>query len=491
MTESPAALQPLQALHAALASEWSGALLGASSASESDMRVMSDVGLVRVTESLAQLQRRVQVLQARCAAELAGRSRTGDERDVSKQHDCSTPERLIMQVTGGRYADAARLVSIGEATAHRQSFTGEQLPARHPHLAAAFEAGSVSIDAAELIRRFLARVAPRADRGELDAAESLLVERAPIVGVEGVQRLIKQLEAHLDPDGVKPREDELRAARSLKIWEDGAGMINLRGALDPATGAPIKLAIETLVGAELHAARDARRPFGVPARSVEADGTSDAGLAESGGVASPADPLLGEERSIGQMNADALADIARLSLSSSDAPAALRSVTVIARVEAVGLMTGRGHATIDGIDQPVSIGTARELAMAAGISPLYMAKGFEKVQLGRSKRMFSAAQRAVLIARDGGCAWPGCHRPPSHTQAHHIRWWERDQGPTDLENGIMLCSHHHHRVHDNGWIIRIRAGRSWFIPPVHLDPEQRPRPGNVAPSHLARELLAA
>jgi hypothetical protein len=201
--------------------------------------------------------------------------------------------------------------------------------------------------------------------------------------------------------------------------------------------------------------------------------------------------LLGEERSIGQMNADALADIARLSLSSSDAPAALRSVTVIARVEAVGLMTGRGHATIDGIDQPVSIGTARELAMAAGISPLYMAKGFEKVQLGRSKRMFSAAQRAVLIARDGGCAWPGCHRPPSHTQAHHIRWWERDQGPTDLENGIMLCSHHHHRVHDNGWIIRIRAGRSWFIPPVHLDPEQRPRPGNVAPSHLARELLAA
>ncbi|MFD4421419.1 DUF222 domain-containing protein [Agromyces sp. NPDC058484] len=375
-------------------------------------------------------------------------------------------------------------MSIGEATSPRQSFTGEVLPARHPHLAAAFESGAVSIDAADLIRRFLDRIAIRADRDELGDAEVLLVERAPVVGVDGTRRLIRQLEAHLDPDGVRPREDELRGARSLKIWQDAAGMVNLRGAFDPVNGAPIKLAIETLVGAELHAARDARR--GVAA--ADAPPTA-AGAPEVDPLM--LDPLLAEDRSIAQMNADALADIARLSLSSSDAPAALRSVMVIARVDDAALVSGRGHATIDGIDQPISVDTVREMAMSAGIAPLYMAEGCERVQLGRSRRLFSSAQKAVLVARDGGCAWPGCHRPPSHTQAHHIRWWNRDDGSTDLENGIMLCAHHHHRVHADGWGILIRAGRSWFIPPPYLDPEQVPRPGNSSPDHLAGEHLAS
>ncbi len=150
-----------------------------------------------------------------------------------------------------------------------------------------------------------------------------------------------------------------------------------------------------------------------------------------------------------------------------------------------------GTRTIDGIDHPVSIATMRELAMSAGIAPLYMADGCEKLQLGRAARLFTPAQKAVLIARDGGCAWPGCLRPPSHTQAHHIRWWERDEGPTDVENGIMLCAHHHHRVHDDGWRILIRGDGSWFIPPPHLDPDQRPRAGNTAPEHLARGRLGA
>ncbi|TYL54036.1 HNH endonuclease signature motif containing protein [Agromyces mariniharenae] len=507
MSESPAALQSLEALQAELAGVWSGALLGASADTESDVRLMGDAGLVRVTEALARVQRRVQVLQARCAAELAARSRTGDETDVAKQHGFASAERLIVEATGGRYTDAARLVSIGEATAHRATFTGEVLPARHPHLAAAFEAGSVSIEVADVIRRFLDHVAPRADREDLREAETLLVERAPSIGVEGTQRLIRQLEAYLDPDGVKPREDELRSARSLKIWQDAAGMINLRGAFDPATGAPIKLAIETLVGAELHAARDARHGFGAgdgdageagasatggsPAAGMSgSDATAGAAASDATAGATAPDPLFAEDRSIAQMNADALADIARLSLSSPEAPPALRSATVIARVDADALASGRGHATIDGVDQPVSIQTARELAMSAGISPLFMADGCEKVQLGRSLRLFNSAQRAVLIARDGGCAWPGCPRPPSHTQAHHIDWWTRDRGPTDLDNGIMLCAHHHHRVHGDGWKILIREGRSWFVPPPHLDPDQRPRPGNTAPDHLAREHLA-
>jgi hypothetical protein len=52
----------------------------------------------------------------------------------------------------------------------------------------------------------------------------------------------------------------------------------------------------------------------------------------------------------------------------------------------------------------------------------------------------------------------------------------------------MLCSHHHHRAHDDGWGITIRNGRSWFIPPAHVDTERRPRAGNVASQHLTAPL---
>lgn len=492
MPEASAALSDLRVACVLADETWSGALLRPSTDSVGDVAAMSGDGLVRVTESLAELARRVQALQAKCAAELASRSRSGGDDDVARRHGFSSPERLIASVTGGRFSEAAKLVAVGEATAPRASFTGEALPPRHPHLAAGLESGALCVDAAETIRRFLDGVALRADRQQLGEAELLLVERAPMVGVDGLTRLIKQLQARLDPDGVKPREDELRAHRGLRIWEDRGGMIQLQGAFDPANGAPIKLAVEALVSAELHRARDAKPGFGstadggreASANDAECAGADRGAGAEQGagadreGTASDSDGLFGEQRTIAQMNADALADIARLSLGAKHAPAALRHATVVARIDAGALVDGRGHGTIDGIDQPISAATVRELAMSAGISALLLGHRTEPLELGRAARLFTPAQKLALIERDGGCAWPACNRPPSHTQAHHIRWWKQHRGRTDLDNGIMLCSHHHHRVHDDGWVITIRDSQTWFTPPAHLDPQQRPRPGN-------------
>lgn len=256
MPEAPAALLELEAACTAVLQQWAGALVGSSFDAEADIRAMNDDALVRATEALAQLCRRVEALRARCAAGIAERSRGVDDgADLARKHGFASPERLIAQTTGGRYTDAARLVAVGQATSRRASFTGEALPPRHPYVAEALDAGTLGVAAADVIRRFLDHLPPTAARDELDAAEQLLVDRAPTVGVDGLARLIRQLEAHLDPDGVKPREDELRARRGLSVWQDTAGMINLKGAFDPANGAPIKLAIEALVGAELHRAR--------------------------------------------------------------------------------------------------------------------------------------------------------------------------------------------------------------------------------------------
>ncbi|MFK4728840.1 DUF222 domain-containing protein [Agromyces mediolanus] len=470
-----AALALLDAAGAAVVAAWGGALTRASSEPEADARAMSDDGLLRANDALAHLARVVESLQVRIAAELDERCSGIAGDDLAKAHGFTTPERLIAQTTGGRYADAVKLVAVGRATSSRTSFTAGPLPPKRPALARAVERGEVGVEAAEVIRRFLDRVELRAAPEELAEAEALLVERAPVVGADGLGLLVKRLEARLDPDGVKPREDELRAARGLRVWQDAAGMVRVRGAFDPVGGAIVKTAIDALVGAELHRARDARPSFG--ARAGAASLAASAGAGASGAAAGPADDVVAETRTIAQLNADALADLARHALGCADIPA-LRTVTVVVRADAEALRTGRGAATIDGIEQPVSLDTVRELAATAGIAPMLIGRGELPLRLGRSARLFSPAQKLALAERDGGCAWPACPRPPGQTEAHHLAWWGRDHGTSDLDNGILLCSHHHHRVHDDGWTIRIRDGSSWFIPPAHLDPEQRPRAGN-------------
>jgi hypothetical protein len=60
----------------------------------------------------------------------------------------------------------------------------------------------------------------------------------------------------------------------------------------------------------------------------------------------------------------------------------------------------------------------------------------------RAKRIATRAQTLALIARDQGCSFPDCDRPPEWTQRHHITAWA-DGGPTNLDNLTLLCPHHH------------------------------------------------
>ena len=146
-----------------------------------------------------------------------------------------------------------------------------------------------------------------------------------------------------------------------------------------------------------------------------------------------------------------------------------------------GLGTAQiGTARIDGVDAGISATTARILAAEANIIPAVLGGAGEVLDLGRARRLFSPAQRQALAEQYGGCAFPGCGHPPSYTEAHHLQWWSRG-GPTDLSNGIPLCSFHHHRIHDDGWEIQVRDWVPYFIPPPWCDPDQVPRRGgNVA-----------
>lgn len=100
---------------------------------------------------------------------------------------------------------------------------------------------------------------------------------------------------------------------------------------------------------------------------------------------------------------------------------------------------------------PVSVSRT---ACDAQVSRVLLSPEGVPVELGRAQRLFSSGQRRLLATRDGGCRFPGCHRQPSFTDAHHVHSWI-DGGRTDVSNGLLLCRFHHRLVHEGGWRITV------------------------------------
>ena len=90
----------------------------------------------------------------------------------------------------------------------------------------------------------------------------------------------------------------------------------------------------------------------------------------------------------------------------------------------------------------------RRLAENANLQRI-MAAGTRILELGRSVRYASDDQYKALVARDGGCRWPGCHIPAAWCEIDHLIP-DTAHGPTDLDNLAMWCCHHHHEKHRPG-----------------------------------------
>ena len=123
----------------------------------------------------------------------------------------------------------------------------------------------------------------------------------------------------------------------------------------------------------------------------------------------------------------------------------------------------------------ISAAAARRIACCAGIQRVLLDPAGAVLDVGREYRTATPAQFAALIARDGGCAFPGCTRPPSWCIAHHIIHWA-DGGETNLDNLVLLCTWHHTVVHHHGWDVRLGPDRlPEFYPPPWVDPDREPR----------------
>lgn len=455
---SAPALEPLREAVTALTGVWADA----STAADLDR---SD--LVSMTRAIGSARRALDALQADVAAAIAHESRPELGADsLAKQQGFRTTAQLIATTTGTSAGDAARLVKVGEAIAPRQNLLGEPAPAKYPAVQTAVTSGLLGGAGAAVIVEFLDRARIGTDKILLADVERQLVERAVGLSLDDVRRLVKRAEAVLEADRLEAREEERRAQRSLSIFERD-GMLHLNLVTPVEEGAPIKAAIDGYVSAQFQARKD----------------RTDAGVVDAGGVDA-------DQRTVTMMRADALTLFCAHALD-CDSRMPVAGATVIVRIDATDLATGTGYGTIDGVDQPISVTAIRRMAAAGGVIPCVLDSAGDILEWGRERRLFTRQQKLALVDRDGGCAM--CGLPPHMTEVHHIDWWNRDSGPTDLRNGILLCSTCHHRIHDSMWEIRIEntdtrsgtRGRVWFIPPPHIDPTRTPRPGGRARYDIA------
>ncbi|MFG1897657.1 DUF222 domain-containing protein [Micromonospora zamorensis] len=182
-----------------------------------------------------------------------------------------------------------------------------------------------------------------------------------------------------------------------------------------------------------------------------------------------------DQRCAGQRRHDALADLCRLSLRTGELPEHGGDPAQIVVTTSFDALAGQlGAGTLD-TGFHLAPETVRRLACDAAILPAVLNSTGQPLDLGRQRRLVTGPLRRALVLRDGGCAFPGCDRPPRWCDAHHIHHWA-DGGDTNLNNAVLLCGHHHRHLHHNDWTVRLAAdGYPEFIPPAWLDPDQLPR----------------
>lgn len=155
-----------------------------------------------------------------------------------------------------------------------------------------------------------------------------------------------------------------------------------------------------------------------------------------------------DQRTSGQRNADALAEICEFYASHNEevttSGGVKPHVTVTVDYDTLKGQTGRlpeigGHG--------VTPETVRRIACDAGIIPMVLGSDSEPLDVGRKTRIVPTAMRRALDERDGGCTWTGCDAPVSWCDAHHIVHWA-DGGPTNLGNLRLLCRKHHTAIHN-------------------------------------------
>jgi hypothetical protein len=292
-------------------------------------------------------------------------------------------------------------LGVPASAARSQVRLGRSLQ-RMPGTRHALLEGEIAVAAALLLAD-----AQVADPEEFARSELMLVDLARRLPVRDLIRAIEHWKMLADP-----RASERRfARRALYVSPTLDGMVRVDGDLDPETGQTLITALGSMVD------RSAR---------------------EGGGT---------DLRTLSQRRADALGEICRRYLDSSDRPVvAGERPHLLVSVDLQTLQGSGGRAELEDAG-PITPEAARRLACDADLSRVITRGRSEPLEVGRRTPVVPPPLRRAVAARDGGCRFPGCGRPQSWSDAHHVVHWA-DGGETSLANLVLLCRPHHRMVHE-------------------------------------------
>ena len=244
-----------------------------------------------------------------------------------------------------------------------------------------------------------------------DDAE-LLLEIAAGSAPHETRKALEHWKAITDPTGEAERDAEARARRYLGFSKGDNGMTDIKGSVPDEDAAFIKSALDHIAG----------KAF---------------------------DDLSG--RTYPQRIADALTDLCNAYAAGTVTGGRERPKLIITVGYETIVARAAGRGVVIGQDVTLSGDAVRRLACDAGLHRLVTNGTSVTLDFGTQTRLASDSQYLVLVERDGGCRWPGCHRPPGWCDVHHIDEVTRDDGPTDIANLVLLCNAHHHLVHELRW----------------------------------------
>jgi hypothetical protein len=478
------------------------AALSAVSSDVIEYRAVDDAMLLALNCSSADVLRLAQATAALIAGEIARRSAPGlGQNGLVQRLGHRTPEQFMKKSTGATGQQAVTAVRVGRMVQDAADAgvvdvsTGEITAAVEPWLApvaAAIVAGPMTTSAAEAIARGLGQPTPGVSEGDLlVAARALCAEAAAGVDPDLLFRRARQLRDEIDVDGIGEREAERRKQRSLTFVQLPSGMSRLTWVMDPETAATVKDLYDRATSPKLGGVRFVDPDQSTLAEAIRADDRTPAQLASdafeqllrAGADVGGIGRVGGAGGAGGHGSAGAGAGAGAGSGSGSGSGSAPRAGILLGSGAPVihiaatrsAVERRRGAAYIRGQADPVSIETLERLVCAGS----HRETGFDPAGIpldrGRDQRLFTAKQKQVLALRWGGCVHPGCERPPSWTEAHHIDHWVRDHGKSDIADGVLLCKHHHLLHHNKRWEIRRdEGGRYWLIPPTEVDAAQAP-----------------
>lgn len=325
----------------------------------------------------------------------------------------------------------------------------------------AVERGAMSTAHAAL----LAGLGDRVRLGSCDVGELIpLIDKAAELPLDRFRQEVRTVEVRLD----EAADHDPAVGNRVKEHSGDAGRKVWRAELDAESHATVGEALQALIDARWRAGTSAEDSSGPPTSELarrRADALVEMAHRSLHGVAGPDIDRFGNDRSRND-DADDRTPADRAMRARRPAPgAAARATWGRSRAEVAVLIDWptlrdgvlRLDSTCRLLDgTPISAETARRIACEAGIFPAVLGGTGELLDLGRSQRLASPAQRRALQILYEHYAWPGCDVPVRWCKAHHVQPWKpivpgAPPGETNLADLRPACERHHHLLHEGRW----------------------------------------